>query len=121
MNSKSVLICLSKAPQAGSANHEAIDLALAAASFDQTVGLIFEGDAALQLLPGQNPNQSGRKNLSKMLKALPIYGIEELYLYSPTVDDATISSITLATPTLKIIEDTTYGETLARFDSVIRF
>jgi len=121
MTSKSVLICLSQGPHASAANHEALDLALAAASFEQTTALMFEGDGALQLLPEQAPNLSGRKNLSKMLKALPIYGIEALYLYAPELTSSTQQAITTATPALQIIDDSTYREVMNNFDSVIRF
>lgn len=82
MNKKSLVIVFTKPPSASSANQEALDLALAAASFDQDVKLVFEGDGIYQLANSQEPGLVGRKNLSKMMKALPLYGIDKLYLFS---------------------------------------
>ena len=116
MHKKSLAIVLTQAPSATSANQEALDLALAAASFDQDVALIFEGDAIYQLANTQEPGLVGRKNLSKVMKALPIYGIEKLYAFGSS-DFGVLGSD--AKPT--ILSEHDYRTLLAESDTVIRF
>ncbi len=116
MNRKSLLIVLTQAPLASSNNQEALDLALAAASFDQDVSLVFEGDAIYQLALNQNPGDAGRKNLPKMMKAFPMYGIEKLYVFmaSDLGDMKTPDNIA-------VLDDQSYRRLLSESDSVIRF
>lgn len=77
---KSMLIVNQSAPYAKSNAKEALDLALAAATFDQDVNILFTGDACYQLISNQQPEHIDSKNITKMLKALPIYGINEIYV-----------------------------------------
>ena len=95
MQGKSLLILISHAPQASSNNQEAIDLALAAASFDQDVSLLFTGNGLFQLVSEQSPNDVGRKNLPKMLKALPIYGIRCFAEQNTLLDASQIADTTV--------------------------
>ena len=75
---KKLLIVQTKAPFGSSAIQESLDIVLAAGTFDQDVSLLIEGDACYQLLSNQQPDSIQRKNTTKMLKALPIYGIDTL-------------------------------------------
>jgi len=74
----SILIVQKSAPYGSSNAKEALDIALAAGTFDQEVSLLFTGDACYQLLADQNPKEIDQKNISQMLKALPIYGVENI-------------------------------------------
>ena len=77
---KNMLIVNQSAPYSKANAKEALDLALAAATFDQDVSILFTGDACYQLMDQQDPEQIDSKNITKMLKALPIYGISQLYV-----------------------------------------
>ncbi|KZY61310.1 hypothetical protein A3742_00800 [Oleiphilus sp. HI0071] len=116
MSIKSLVIVFTQPPSASSANQEALDLALAAASFDQEVKLVFEGDAIYQLVNSQEPGLVGRKNLSKMMKALPLYGIDLLYIFSGS-DTSSQELPENAT----LLDDQSYQTLLAQSNSVIRF
>ena len=116
MNKKSLLIALTQAPLASSNNQEAFDLALAAASFDQDVTLVFEGDAIYQLTMNQNPSDVGRKNLPKMMKAFPMYGIEKLYIFMASDTEQ------IEIPNnIEVLDDQSYRQLLSESDSIIRF
>lgn len=116
MNNKSLAIVFTQPPSGSSANQEALDLALAAASFDQEVRLIFEGDAAYQLVLDQEPGLVGRKNLSKMMKALPLYGIDRLYIFGTSVTDEH------GLPdNAKLLDEQGYRMLLEESDAIIRF
>ncbi len=73
-----LLVIQSTAPYAHSHAQEALDLVLAAAAFDLPVYYLLMGDACYQLLETAQPELNGRKNLSKMMKALPLYGVEHI-------------------------------------------
>lgn len=77
---KKLLIIQSKAPFSSSAAQESLDIVLAAGTFDQDISLLIEDDACYQLLNNQQAQLIARKNTTKMLNALPIYGIEKIFV-----------------------------------------
>lgn len=118
MQKKSLLIILTQGPNASSNNQEALDIALAAASFDQPVSLLFEGDGIYQLLTEQDPNIAGRKNLSKAMKAFPIYGIDKLYAFAGNttlLDNKSIEAIA------KSVGEAEYAGLIRSHATVLRF
>ena len=77
---KSFLLICRRAPYGNVLAREALDVALTAATFDQTVAMLFTGDGVLQLIAQQNPAAIGQKSLDKQLAALPLYDIDTLYV-----------------------------------------
>jgi len=84
---KHILIVNQSAPYSSSNAKESLDIALAAGAFEQSVAILFTGDGCYQLLPDQSPEKMHSKNISQMLKVLPIYGIDKLF-----VDEQSLSS-----------------------------
>lgn len=78
--SRSLLIISRQAPWAGAGAREALDLALAAGAFDLPIALLFLDDGVLQLLSQQSPALVQQKDLGANLQALPLFGVENLYL-----------------------------------------
>jgi tRNA 2-thiouridine synthesizing protein C len=66
---------------------ESIDLAMIAGTFGQDVSLYFIGDGVFQLIKEQNPSNTGVKNLSKILKSLPFFDVEKLYVCEKSMKD----------------------------------
>ncbi|MEX0963039.1 MAG: sulfurtransferase complex subunit TusC [Pseudohongiellaceae bacterium] len=56
-----------------------LDMALAAAVFEQDVSYVFMGDGVYQLLKGQEGSAIGSKTLGNALETLSLYGIENVY------------------------------------------
>ena len=79
MQQQRILIVNQRAPYGRSCAHEALDLALSAATFDQHVDLLFVEAGCYPLVAKQEANAIAHKNLAKMFAALPIYGIESLW------------------------------------------
>lgn len=77
---KSVLLISRNAPWAGVSAAEALDIALAAGAFDLPLSILFMDDGVLQLLEQQQPQTLEQKDLSANLQALPMFGIEQLYV-----------------------------------------
>lgn len=82
-----LLIHCRRAPYGRSLPRSGIELAMAAAAFDQNVGLLFSGDGVWQLLDHQLTENTGEKNHGKLISALPLYGVDTIY-----VDSAALSA-----------------------------
>jgi tRNA 2-thiouridine synthesizing protein C len=57
---------------------EALEYALALAAFDLEVAILFTGDGLFWLQPNQEARSTGGKSPSKLLAALPMFGIGEV-------------------------------------------
>ncbi len=77
---KSTLVVLRRSPYGSSLAKASIDVALAAAAFEQPIDLLFLGDGVLQLLPEQDSDLFGVKNIGRQLAALPLYDINSVYV-----------------------------------------
>lgn len=84
-NSNSLLVLTRRAPYGSSLARSALDTALAAAAFEQSVSLLFQGEGVLQLLPEQASDDLGTRNHRRVLDSLPLYGIETLYVDAPAL------------------------------------
>jgi tRNA 2-thiouridine synthesizing protein C len=77
---RSLLVVVRRPPYASSLSRAALDTALAAATFEQPVSLLFMGDGVLQLLPEQDSEAIGVRNIARLLSSLPLYDIESVYV-----------------------------------------
>ena len=77
---KRLLLLIRHSPYGSSLARASLDVALAAAAFDQPVSLLFTGDGVLQLLPDQDSEALGIKNPGRLLASLPLYDIEQVYV-----------------------------------------
>ena len=73
------LIIITQAP---GNSPESIELALAAAAFEQSVALVFTGLGTQWLNTNQLAQKQGGKNPANLIKALPMYDIEHIYYLS---------------------------------------
>lgn len=76
---KRALVVIRHSPYGSSLGRAALDTALAMAAFEQPLDILFMGDGVSQLLPGQDSQAIGVKNIGKLLGSLPLYGIEFAY------------------------------------------
>ena len=83
--SHSICVISTRAPYAGQFAREALDAVLVSASYDLDTHLLLMGDGVFQLLQGQNGTAISRKNMTSMLQALPLYGVDTIY-----VDEASL-------------------------------
>lgn len=73
-----LMVIVRHSPYGSSLGRAALDTALAAAAFDQTVHLLFLGDGVLHLLPEQDAAAVGLRNIARLLGSLPLYDIESV-------------------------------------------
>jgi tRNA 2-thiouridine synthesizing protein C len=77
---KSLLIVVRRSPYGSSLARASLDVALAAAAFEQPLNLLFMGDGVLQLMAEQDSQAIGVKNIGRLLASLPLYDIERVYV-----------------------------------------
>lgn len=82
---KSLLLIAGHAPWSGLAARETLDIALAGGAFDLPVSMLWQGEGVYQLLAGQQPDILQQKNLQAQLSGLPLFGIEQLYVCSESL------------------------------------
>ena len=78
--SKSLLIISRQSPWSGPSAREALDIALAGGAFDLPIGMLFLDDGVFQLSSAQQPASLQQKDLGANLQALPMFGVEALYV-----------------------------------------
>ncbi|HZJ92764.1 MAG TPA: sulfurtransferase complex subunit TusC [Thiopseudomonas sp.] len=115
---QSVLLISRQAPWAGIAAAEALDIALAAGAFDLPLSLLFMDDGVLQLLEQQQPQLLEQKDLSANLQALPMFGIEQLYVAQQCLDERGLADSPLAIEAERL-DDLQIQQLIRQFDHVI--
>lgn len=105
-------------PAAGQVAKEGLDALLAAAAFEQPLYAIFIGDGVYQLLDHCQPAQLGLPALNKQLAALPLYGVEALYVHQGS---AQARGLTLNHPQLHWLDDQALAAQLSHCRQVLSF
>lgn len=77
---KKILVLIRSAPYGSTLAKDAIESALTAAVFGQTVSVLMMGDGVFNALRSQVAKGSGFKDTSAMLQSLPLYEIEDIFL-----------------------------------------
>lgn len=117
---KSLLVHCRRPPYGSSLAREAIDVALAAAAFDQVVTMLFSGDGVWQLLADQNPQELGAKNHARLLQSLPLYDIDRLYVAGSDLQQRQLDPAQLVLAAT-VVQDEQLRELIASADQVFNF
>ena len=80
-----------KAPHGTIYAHEALEVVLIAAAFEQDVSLAFIDDGVYQLKKGQNTDGIATKNFNKTFGALEMYDVEKLYVEKESLEERGLS------------------------------
>ncbi|WP_287813617.1 sulfurtransferase complex subunit TusC [Pseudomonas sp.] len=115
---KSLLIISRQAPWSGPGPREALDIALAGGAFDLPLGMLFLDDGVFQLMPGQAPGQVQQKDLTANLQALPMFGVDELFVAGSSLRGRGLDSVPLSLEA-QVLEDDALAALIDRFDQVI--
>ena len=115
---KSLLVVSRQAPWSGLAAREALDLVLAGGAFDLPIGLLFLDDGVFQLQNHQQANVVEQKNLCANLQALPLFGVEALFVSSRSLQERGLNDDSLSMPA-STLDDVQIRELFNRYDQVI--
>ncbi|WP_114417785.1 sulfurtransferase complex subunit TusC [Marinospirillum perlucidum] len=81
-----LLVVMTQPPLIGAQSKEALDTALVSATFDRKTALAFVGEGVLQLLPDQQPDRVDSKGIQAMLKALPLYDLDAVFVQQTSLE-----------------------------------
>ncbi len=84
-DTKNTLILVRRAPYGKNLGRDALEVALAYATFEQPIALLFIGEGVWQLLPHQHSESIHQKPLDKLLNVLPLYDINQVYVCSDSL------------------------------------
>ena len=83
---KKLLYINRRAPHGTIYAHEALEVVLIGAAFDQDVSLAFIDDGVFQLKKEQDTAEIYTKNFSKIYSALEMYDVEKLYVEKESLE-----------------------------------
>lgn len=116
---KSMLIISRQAPWSGPGAREALDIVLAGGAYDLPIGLLFLDDGVFQLLPDQNAKALEQKDLTANLKALSMFGIEDIYACGTSLIERGIQQDAVDDEIIQLPQSTDISVLIDRYDHVI--
>ena len=119
-NIKRYLIICRRPPYGEAYAREALDVALAAAAFDQEIALLFFGDGVAQLLNAHDSAAINEKSFEKQLSGLPLYDINSIYVDAAALRQRGFSSADLSLPA-QALSDTEITALMNDHDVVLNF
>lgn len=117
---KTIVFIFKSTPIGSSLSREGIDMALAAASFDQSVKVIFLGDGVFQLLKSQTSNEMIEKNIAKMISSFELFGICDIVVDKQSLQDRSLKHSDLI-ESLPLQISTDIKEVVNTADHIINF
>jgi tRNA 2-thiouridine synthesizing protein C len=120
MNKQRYLIICRRPPYGESYAREALDVALAAAAFDQEIALLFLGDGVAQLLNRHDAVTIGEKSFEKQLSALPLYDINSIYIDVAALQQRGFTTADLSL-TAQAVNDAEIVALMKKHDVILNF
>lgn len=114
---KSLLMICRQSPTNTALAQSAIDAALAAGIFEQDIAIVFSADGVMQLAPDQTP--TNEKNLAAQIQALPLYGIEKIYIEKSALETHNVKMTELSLPDHQVIDCDELRQLMNHYDHVI--
>ena len=105
------------APYGSNRPNLCLDMALAAAVFEQHVNYVFLGDGVYQLLQGQNAENIRSKTLGNAMETLELYGIENVIVDADALHARGLSEQDLLLP-VQSLDGTAIAELINKSDHV---
>lgn len=94
----SLLMVFRHAPYGRSLAREGLEVALAAGAMGVELRVLFINDGVWQLLAGQQADRLSLKNHLAMTSALPLYGVDELFVDTASLLERNIEPSSLTIP-----------------------
>lgn len=116
---KSILFTFRHAPYGTSLAREGLEALLAAAVYEQDIAVLFLNDGVWQLVPEQESG-AGVKNHARMLMALPIYGVNRVYVHEPSLQARGLMASELLLDPARL-SSTQTQDLLQTFDQILSF
>lgn len=115
---RSMLIITRQSPWSGPTAREALDVVLAGGAFELPLGLLFLDDGVFQLSPAQQPAHLQQKDLTANLQALPMFGVDALFVAKRSLHERGLDETALPLP-IEVLDDAGLNALINRYDHVI--
>ena len=109
-----------KAPHGTIYAHEALEVVLIGAAFEQRVSVAFMDDGVYQLKRDQDPAPLGLKDFSRTFRALEDFEVEALYVERESLDARGLGEADLVVP-VTVVGSARLGEIMESHDVVLGF
>jgi tRNA 2-thiouridine synthesizing protein C len=109
-----------RAPHGTVYAHEALEVVLIGAAFDQDVSLAFIDDGVFQLKKNQDTSEIYTKNFSKIYSALEMYDVEKLYVEKESLHSRGLTEDDLSVD-VKVIDSIEMKKLMANSEVVLNF
>lgn len=116
---RSLLIISRQAPWSGPNAREALDIVLAGGAFDLPIGLLFLDDGVFQLAAKQDAKAVQQKDLSANLQALPMFGVEELFVCADSAAERGLDPSRFSLEEAQLLAAEQITALIDRYDQVI--
>jgi tRNA 2-thiouridine synthesizing protein C len=116
---KSLLIISRQSPWSGPGAREALDIVLAGGAFDLPIGVLFLDDGVFQLATRQDAKALQQKDLSANLQALPMFGVEQLFVCADSTAQRGLDPGALALEEAQVLAANEITALIDRYDQVI--
>jgi tRNA 2-thiouridine synthesizing protein C len=113
------LFVMRQPPYQGRIAREGLDALLTFATFELKPALLFLDAGVLQLLPYID-DPTLQKQIAKMLSALPIYGVEQIYIERESLTNYSLQSKHINLPTT-LVERQQLPELMTNYDFHLSF
>jgi|TARA_Y100000816_G_scaffold222691_1_gene167667 tRNA 2-thiouridine synthesizing protein C len=109
-----------RAPHGTVYAHEALEVVLIGAAFDQDVSLAFIDDGVFQLKKDQDTSEIYTKNFSKIYSALEMYDVEKLFVEKESLESRGLTEEDLSVD-VKIIDSSEMKKLMSDSEVVFNF
>ncbi|EPJ87457.1 MULTISPECIES: sulfurtransferase complex subunit TusC [Pseudomonas] len=116
---RSLLVISRQAPWSGLSAREALDVVLAGGAYDLPIGLLFMDDGVLQLVQTQDAAAVQQKDLTANLKALEMFGIEDVFACGKSLAERGMFPGNLNIAVRQLPQEQDISELIDRYDHVI--
>ena len=100
--------------------HEALEVVLIGAAFDQDVSLAFIDDGVFQLKKDQDTSEIYTKNFSKIYSALEMYDVEKLFVEKESLESRGLTENDLSVD-VKVIDSNEMKKLMSDSEVVLNF
>ena len=109
-----------RAPHGTVYAHEALEVGLIGAAFEQDVSLAFIDDGVFQLKKDQDTSEINTKNFSKIFAALEMYDVEKLYVERESLESRGLKEDDLSVD-VKVIDSSEMKKLITDSEVIFNF
>ena len=109
-----------RAPHGTVYAHEALEVVLIGAAFDQDVSLAFIDDGVFQLKKDQDTSEICTKNFSKIYSALEMYDVEKLFVEKESLHSRGLTEDDLSVD-VKVVDSSEMKKLMSDSEVVLNF